>query len=70
MSSSGRSRKRLYKQRKPKKRSGRVERLKEAVQRRNEKLDNLNRHTMALKKLATKVTLDNKTLKRLANNSS
>lgn len=58
------TRKSLYKQSKRRKRAGRVERLKEVLERKNETLESLNLHTVALKKLATKAIQDNKVLKR------
>jgi SMC interacting uncharacterized protein involved in chromosome segregation len=58
--STGRKRKR----KRSKKRLGRVERLKEAVQKKSDEVSGLYRHAAVLKNLATKVTITNKALKR------
>ena len=58
-------RKSLYKAKRLKKqRPGRVERLKEAVHKRDLEVNWLNRHTMSLKKLAANTVSSNKLLKK------
>lgn len=59
-------RRRLYKakKRKGKKRMGRLERLKEAMQKKEDQVKLLAHQTVELKKVATKATINNKLLKR------
>lgn len=59
-------RKSLYKKRRSRKqRPGRIERLKEAVCKKGDEVEKLNRRTQSLRKLAIKTVTTNKLLKRL-----
>ena len=57
-------RRRSYRKKRSKQRLGRVERLKEAVQKRSKEVDSINHRAVVLRNLAVKVTTTNKSLKR------
>ena len=64
-SNKSKERKSLYKTKRLKKqRPGRIERLKEAVRKKDVEVDRLNEHTMSLKKLAAKAVSSKKLLKK------